>query len=647
MTKGIRLRRLLLRGLNRDYGPTLIRKGRPTGLAIVAGEISTGKTTILEFIDYCLGAGKHPEHPELVEVSIRTALLELDLNGETCVIERACFPVAPSVTVHWSDISGLGEEHPKETKQVRPAGDPESLSSFLLGVLGLAGIQLKEAPTQVASDSDPLSFRDLMGIAFVDNDRLGSKRLLYEGDRMKALKLAQVVDVIFGVHENAATELSAAINAALSRHESIRHDVASIAAFLRNREVASEDEATARLEAIASEAADSAGALSSIDAELRSRTEVADELRQAYDGAVERRRLADATVRDRETLRERLQALNGQYAADVSRLEFSLEAGRLFDELQVKVCPVCHSPLAERPTITDGACSLCGTTLEESLAEIDVQRELGSTRKRLEELQTYIGTVADEITTARSDRDRALVGEAATRADLDGATASAIAPFIAQRDVLLARHQTLSEERAGLETGLRLRRGLSDRDAELVRLGREIDEMKARLAEVEKTRQSRADVIEALSTRFAAILGSFGLHKLESPLLDAHYVPHNRGLPYTELSSGARTLVAIAWSLAILELATERGDPHPGFLIIDGISKNLTPADAERDPELRPDIIERVYAHIKAWTAAAGLDAEVLLVDNRPPRSADANVVVRYSSDADRPPFGLIEDAIT
>jgi len=92
----------------------------------------------------------------------------------------------------------------------------------------------------------------------------------------------------------------------------------------------------------------------------------------------------------------------------------------------------------------------------------------------------------------------------------------------------------------------------------------------------------------------------------------------------TDPSSGTKTLMSLAWARALLELAVERGQPHPGFLMVDGISKNMTPADqtASPDPDIRADIIEKVYAHVAAWTAGAGRDAQVVFVDNRPPRRA-------------------------
>jgi hypothetical protein len=72
---------------------------------------------------------------------------------------------------------------------------------------------------------------------------------------------------------------------------------------------------------------------------------------------------------------------------------------------------------------------------------------------------------------------------------------------------------------------------------------------------------------QMIVTRFTSILRQFGFPKLESPeppYLDANFVPHVRGNVYREIgSSGALTLIALAWQLSVFERAFELGHPHP------------------------------------------------------------------------------------
>ena len=63
MTVGIRIRHLQLRGAGRTYDVSFLNPdGSVRALNIIAGQISTGKTSALELIDYCLGAKDHPRH---------------------------------------------------------------------------------------------------------------------------------------------------------------------------------------------------------------------------------------------------------------------------------------------------------------------------------------------------------------------------------------------------------------------------------------------------------------------------------------------------------------------------------------------------------------------------------------------------------
>src|SRR5687768_14643091 len=84
---GIRLHALRLRGTARNYEVVFDRQGRHPDLAIVAGASRTGKTSVLEFVDYCLGDTRHPAQPEFEE-HVVAAMLEVSLAGRRHVIVR-------------------------------------------------------------------------------------------------------------------------------------------------------------------------------------------------------------------------------------------------------------------------------------------------------------------------------------------------------------------------------------------------------------------------------------------------------------------------------------------------------------------------------------------------------------------------------
>jgi hypothetical protein len=117
-----------------------------------------------------------------------------------------------------------------------------------------------------------------------------------------------------------------------------------------------------------------------------------------------------------------------------------------------------------------------------------------------------------------------------------------------------------------------------------------------------------------------------------------------RGSDYTNASSGGRTLISLAWILAIFEIAWESGAAHPGFLMIDSPQKNLGQG-GDRDTEFADSVaVSDVYHHVQSWLAGPGVGSQIIIVDNAPPAVAEPDVVVRFSRRAETPPYGLISD---
>ncbi|MFE5811637.1 hypothetical protein [Streptomyces sp. NPDC056491] len=150
--------------------------------------------------------------------------------------------------------------------------------------------------------------------------------------------------------------------------------------------------------------------------------------------------------------------------------------------------------------------------------------------------------------------------------------------------------------------------------------------------------QDRDRIIDRISSRYSELLRQWRYPKLSQPMIDTNLVPYVRGDSYREASSGARTLLTLAWQLAVFEVAVETSAAHPGFLMIDNPQKNLAHG-ATRDAAIADaSAINDFYHHLATWLAEQGAGAQVIIVDNSPPSLAEGSVVVRYSRNEDRPP---------
>jgi hypothetical protein len=654
-------------------------------MSVIAGEISTGKTSILEFIDYCLGASRYPQHPEIAG-SVWAAQLSIEVNQYSededvrqvtrrrFLIERPCSGAGRYASLFRGDLDSV-EDVPPDRLDTQVPGEG-SLSHFLLDLCGLSGIRLPEAPNKPGSRTQHLSFRDVMPLCFLQHTRVGAQNFLYEYNIQKAIKLRQVVDLLFDVYDASASILAQQAAELKQRLNDSRAGQEAVAKFLRDQGVPSEIELERQHEEVSRRRQSAQAALDELNDVVRQQTAFVSGLRQRYQGAAEQVAETSARARNRESLLRRLAPLRAQYADDLKKLTFLSESKRLFDPLSIQVCPACASRLTQVPTIRDEACTLCGSLVphlvhsqltgsgpsvgtdggvtgrREDHPEIDVQRERRSIERRLRELKDYMDDVEAELARLLRQRDGQDQSVLTLQTELDEATREVITPYIAQRDTALTEVNRAVEALAVLDGRRKMMASVDAKADDVTRLAGQLSELNRRIRETVDNRVDRSDAIGAITTRFDYILRELHFPKLADAHLDDRLIPYVRGQRYDRIgSAGAMTLATIAWELAVFQLAYERGGAHPGFLLIDSPQRGLSPAKSgavESDPDIRAtsaSIVDHIYRHIDAWVTGAGRGAQVIVVDNEPPPSGMENLLIRYSADPNDPPYGLIEDA--
>ena len=648
MTVGIRIRQLRLRGADRTYDVSfLYSDGTVRPISVIAGEIATGKTSILELIDYCLGASTHPRHPE-IERRARVALLEIEYGDSVAVIERPLGSYSKAY-VHHVSLDELSDDyHEIEDKTLQRASDDDSLSTFLLRAVDLAGRSLKQAPTQDASAVDPFSFRDLSDLFFLPNRRMDNLELLHERHPPRRLKLRQTIDLIFGAHDDALVAANARLNEVREEITKVNLEVETISTYLREQGVEEDDNLKRDESRAEHELRGARSVFAQLESDMASETASADELRSKYDAASSEVTRLTTTVRDRDTLLRRLGALRAQYADDLLKLRFAAEAGRLFDPLALTACPSCLQPLNQPAGPRSGKCGLCARTIESIDAghAFDVTKEIRTTETKLRELGRSMDDIDGELAKVKRELDRARVIRDNSRAELDEAVAARLAPFISQRDVIRDRIRDIEQGIQDIERTRSLIAGLEDRRSRRTELQTEEQRVRSRIERVRQQGQDHDYVVAALSTRFGSILAEFNFPKLHDPRIDSAFMPFVRDMRYNELgSAGTATLVALAWHLSIFEEAVAQDALHPGFLMIDSPQKNLMSDD---EPDFDGELIgDSIYSHLARWALNDRSQSQLIIVDNAPRESAQPHVVIRYSGDPSRPPYGLIDDEVS
>ncbi len=664
----LRLRVLRLAGVpgkEDSYGVSFTDdRGEWRPLSIIAGPSQTGKSSIAGFVKYCLGDDEQPQHPEIIG-AVRSALLEVELAGTVVTIERAASGSPSSFASVWrAGLDGLRTV--RETRvPIEPTSDPEGLSQLVLSGFSLDGVALPEAPSKDESRLQLLSVRDVFRVMFLPNERLDNKDLAYENaNYMVRQKFRQLIDVVFGVYDPEGPALQASIRVASEAVAAARRYEDSLRQLAQEDFPAGATELQRVLEEAGTQAVVAENEIASLDAHRRTSDGALADLRARLDAAQAKASTATVRVRDRRSLLGRLAALRAQYADDKKKLTFLKDAERLFDPLSVITCPACMSKLTAAPALVDGRCTLCGNSLDgesrapgaaegdggqSSAASVGEQAvlaaELRAVSRRLVELNDYWERLDTDL--ARLER---LQHEAEAAAEAAAEALNQVvqtpAPWLAARDEASARRAQAKLTAQAAQGGLKVWGRVADAQEARERL-----EVAARRLRDQRTssrkRPDRQAIVRALSDRFAKILADFEYPKLSNALVDGDLVPHVRGLPYSQASSGGLVLISLAYHLAIWELAFERNAAAPGLLVIDSPQKNLGHAADRGDPDFADTrLVENFYRHVKTWLSGDGLGAQLIIVDNSPPESVSEDVVVHYTRDPNLPPYGLITDAV-
>lgn len=680
--RGIRIQKLRLGGLAgraRSYSVDFTIDAPPEQwrpLSIIAGPSQTGKTSVVEFLLYCLGDSDHPQHPEILE-RVRAAIAEVSLAGTVHTIERSATGPPSRFASVWTAPFVELETASEMRLAVEPTSDPAGLSQYILASCDLHGISLPEAPTQRESAMQTLSIRDLSRLVWLPNERLDNKNLTFEqSNYMVAQKFRQTVEAIFEVQDLAAAERAVRLRVLSESARAAREKADSLKGLVQEEYPGGVLVLESAAQDAEQEASRLAAQIARVDEQNTSHERYAVDLREALRRAQVTAQDASLRVRHRESLLHRLAALRGQYADDKKKLTFLKEAERLFDPLRVHVCPACLSSLDESPEIVDGCCTMCGkevaglahlhdvpyvydsdrdgtsddaeargmATLEGSSNRL-LEAELRATSLRLNDLNDYWTRLNSDLQRLRQLRDDANREVGQTEEALNSVI-TLPAPFLAARDELKRRATNAQLSLQSAQAGLRLWQRVEQLETAAERLEAQVRVLRSEERDA-TTRPDRTAVISKLSRRFGKILSDFGYPKLSAPLIDGKLIPHVRDLPYTSASSGGRVLLSLAYYLALWEVSYEEAPRAPGLLIVDSPQKNLGHGASGDDPDFADTrLVENFYTHVQEWLSGDGRGAQLIVIDNSPPDSVANDVVVRFTRDSNDPPYGLIDDAV-
>ncbi len=637
----IRISILKIIGINKDY----IIKFKD-GLNIIAGEISTGKTSILDLIDYCLGKRDSPSYPELLRNG-RTALLEIEVNSEIITIERPLFSQSNTAFIHNCSIHDLKNEHKVEDIKATQIKNQVSISSYLLSKLGLDDIPLKEAPTQASSGVDTMSFRDLMFICYLRYDRISGLNLLFEKTPQKYIKLRQVVDVIFDLHSDILAKMAEEYKLLQENLEEVIQKEKTLNNFINEQRIPTIDELEEERENLFDDVNKTKGKLNSIDMTISNSSEIGKEVRNEVLRLNEKLQSNRTDQRSYKKTLNKLMPLRGQYNEDISKLNFLHNAKQIIDPLSIVLCPVCFSKIEVKESIK--TCKLCGNEIKhvESDVEIDVSKEIKTIKRKMNELNKYVEELDLRLSEKEKEEKELLINMELNNRKLDEELKNYVSPFLRERDLLVSSISKNENELSHIDELINIRNSIENIINAKKKLNNNIIHIEQKIEQERDKIVNRKVIMRLMNEDFNKHLETVHFPKLSDAYFNDKLMPYIRGTRYDKLSStGAVSLASICWITSIYEVALKNSDYHPRFLMLDNIQSGIG-VGAELDRDFKDEnIIKGVY-NLLLQLADSSISNQIIIVDNHPPNEVGHHVIVRFSRDPERPPYGLIDDDIS
>ena len=574
------------------------------GLNVICGSSETGKSFIVESIDFMLGQ-QYPVRviPErdgydrirMAIESVGWPPLTLDRS-----VEGGNFRAFKELL-----IDGPPQSDPKTLKWKHSATRKDTLSYALLERTGLT---MKVLRRNAAGDTRSLSFRDMARLCVVTEEEIQGRRSpLLSGQYVTATGEYSAVKLLLtGTDDSAlvaARQESGGRNQDTGKIELLDQMIADLHAEL-DEEGAEEEELNDQL--------------ARLDETIRAQNEALATVQKALDAVLERRGVAATELRHRrariaeiDELAERFGLLDSHYLTDLDRLAAIHESGSLFLHLEQQPCPLCGALPGDQhlDSECEGNTNAVVQAADAEIVKIDrLRRELTDTVTSLtterSELQESLGQFYKEYK--------------ASEQELNEIASPAVSTERVSYDEIVSKR---ADVRFGLEKINRLKRLMFHR-AELDAW--QPDAVGGPLA-------TKTHISESVLDEFAQTIEGI-LREWHFPNANRVFFAEDRrdlqidGKDRGSTGKGLRAITHAAVKIGLMEFCRERGLPHPGFVVLDSPLLAYWKPEGDDDDLRGTDLKEMFYHYLLGMRN----DGQIIIVENEHPPdfvSGEGNVI--------------------
>ncbi|HGK6473629.1 TPA: AAA family ATPase [Pseudomonas aeruginosa] len=563
------------------------------GLNVIYGASNTGKSFIVEAIDFMLG-GKPPLRDIPERVGYDRVLLGLQaMTGEQFTLWRSMDGGGFRL------YEGLHESPPEMEVEYKQLDEQHSdrhdanLSAFLLSLCSLQGKRVRK---NSRNETNSLSFRNMARLMIVNETEITQQSSpLFDGNPISNTpNLATFKLLLTGTDDSALVSSSKREPEELSREAQLQ----LVDQLL--------DEYRGQLKELTSSPKELEEQLDKIDISLRQHAAQVDTSEAEFQEAARNRRalrkkLEDIRERQAEVtaMLERFRLLDQHYASDIERLRAIEEGGTLFSVMGVKHCPLCGA-MPESQHVDSQCDGNIGAVVQAAHQEIN----------KIEVLRAELSTTVRDLQRETNGFERRIQGAI----DELNAVSVAVDDLISPRlSTVRKSYSEFADKRAEVREALSLYATVQDMERRRKVLEQDVGNEKADAA-------ASSDIPTTIAHNFSKIVEGIlkDWHFPEAG--DVHFDPKTRdlviaGKSRSAFGKGLRAITHAAFTLGLLAFCRGRKTPHTGFVVLDSPLLAYREPDGNEDDLTGTDLQEQFYSYLVSLPE----DSQIIVVENTNP----------------------------
>lgn len=638
----ILIHQLIVRGRSNNYVAHF-----KEGLNLIWGDMDSGKSSILNLIDYCLGGKNENLLYDEIKKHGLAAALEIDLNGAIYTFEREILDPAAAIRVHSGKFEKRGNSFPMLMSAFPNIDMPDGwVSDFILDCLGIPKIKIKESRRREDANSDRLSFRDLMKLMYIKQTRVGSDALLDYQNGVLFNKNVEIQKFVYNIYDDRLADLNTDLADENRQLAELRRNEDAVRKFLNEVSISVGQLANIEdaLKTAESNAEEIDSSIESLKSDFLLSTDIGLEISNSVSKLRQEINELDANIKLNEKKYDSFVKLSNTYKFDLDALNVSRLARGSFqtktDALESMACPLCSSHLSiNSQFIKDEDID----NLEKSL-----KNRTAGINKSLEKLRQE----NDEYRLKHAEISELLKD---TLRNFDENNSAKISPLITAIQAMEVTRAAAKVQLSHAERNISIARRFEDIGSKIDAKESAISSIKRAIKTIESALIGLEEVITKLDSFLQKIMIDSGLQNVHGVYYDNKFIAYFRNISYYLTSSGGvRTILSIATYLARLRYLLDHRCNLPSFLMIDTPGQNIGRyRDKDDTSEVSdPSLYENIFKQIIATTNLAKSKerkSQIIVVDNDKPDflidGVNFHLVKRFDKKGGDFEKGLINDA--